>query len=161
MDPTEVVRASKPAAQACPRLQRRDPALQEVADHMHRRQTASRKGLDPAQYRLELQRQQRLSSPLPPVEPRPVTRNYETIAGLGTRDHPFSSQVFPPRAAEGGDIGAGRIRPCLEVVRIEMVLSLLGLHLHEKVAEERGARSHPHEHLAQVSKDGRLEDGVG
>jgi hypothetical protein len=42
-----------------------------------------------------------------------------------------------------------------------MVLSLLGLHQHEKVAEERGARSHPHEHLTQVNKDGHLEDGVG
>jgi hypothetical protein len=42
-----------------------------------------------------------------------------------------------------------------------MVLGLSGLHQHEKVAEERGARGHPHEHLTQVSKDGRLEDGVG
>jgi hypothetical protein len=42
MDPAEVVRASEPAAQACPRLQRRDPALQEVADHVHRCQAAGR-----------------------------------------------------------------------------------------------------------------------
>jgi hypothetical protein len=42
MDPAEVVRASEPVAQACPRLQRRDPALQEVADHVHRRQTTGR-----------------------------------------------------------------------------------------------------------------------
>jgi hypothetical protein len=42
-----------------------------------------------------------------------------------------------------------------------MVLGLPGLHQHEKVAEERGARRHPHEHLAQVSEDGHLKDGVG
>jgi hypothetical protein len=84
MDPTEVVRASKLAAQACPRLQRRDPTLQEVTDHVHRRQTTGRQGLDPAQHGLELQHQRWLSSPLPPVEPRPITRKYETIAGLGT-----------------------------------------------------------------------------
>ena len=42
-----------------------------------------------------------------------------------------------------------------------MVLGLPRLHQHEKVAEERGAWCHPHEHLAQVSEDGRLEDGVG
>jgi hypothetical protein len=72
----------------------------------------------------------------------------ETIVGLDTGDHPFSPPVFPPRATEGGDIGTGRIRPCLEVICSEMVLGLPGLHQHEKVAEERGARSHPHEHLA-------------
>jgi hypothetical protein len=42
-----------------------------------------------------------------------------------------------------------------------MVLGLPGLHLHEKMAEERGARGHPHEHLVQVSKDGCLKNGVG
>jgi hypothetical protein len=29
------------------------------------------------------------------------------------------------------------------------------------MAEEGGAGRHPHEHLAQVGEDGRLEDGVG
>jgi hypothetical protein len=27
--------------------------------------------------------------------------------------------------------------------------------------QKRGARRHPHEHLAQMSEDGRLKDGVG
>ena len=53
------------------------------------------------------------------------------------------------------------MRPRLEVVRTEMVLGLLGLHQHEKMAEERGARRHPHEHLAQMDEDDRLKDGVG
>jgi hypothetical protein len=86
---------------------------------------------------------------------------YEAIVGLGTGDHPFGPPVFPPRTAKGGDIGAGRIRPSLEVIRTEMVLGFPGFHQHKKVAEERSARRHPHEHLAQVSKDGRLKDGVG
>jgi hypothetical protein len=42
-----------------------------------------------------------------------------------------------------------------------MVLGLPGLHQHEKMAEERGARCHPHEHLAQMGEDGRLKDGMG
>jgi hypothetical protein len=42
-----------------------------------------------------------------------------------------------------------------------MILGLPGLHQHEKMAEEGGTRRHPHEHLAQVSEDGRLKDGVG
>jgi hypothetical protein len=83
------------------------------------------------------------------------------VAGLGTGDHPFGPPVFPPHAAEGGDIGAGRVRPRLELVRTEMVLGLPGLHQHEKMAEERGARCHPHEHLAQMGEDGRLKDGMG
>jgi hypothetical protein len=37
LDPADVVRAGEPATQARPPLQRRDPALQEVADHVHRR----------------------------------------------------------------------------------------------------------------------------
>jgi hypothetical protein len=45
MDPTEVVRASEPTAQACPRLQRHNPALQEVADHVHRCQAVGRQDL--------------------------------------------------------------------------------------------------------------------
>jgi hypothetical protein len=42
-----------------------------------------------------------------------------------------------------------------------MVLGLPGLHQHEKMAEERGARCHPHEHLTQMGEDGRLKDGMG
>jgi hypothetical protein len=42
-----------------------------------------------------------------------------------------------------------------------VVLSLPRLHQHKEMAEEGGAGCHPHEHLAQVGKDGRLEDGVG
>jgi hypothetical protein len=29
------------------------------------------------------------------------------------------------------------------------------------MAEEGGTERHPHEHLAQVGEDGRLEDGMG
>jgi hypothetical protein len=42
-----------------------------------------------------------------------------------------------------------------------VVLSLPRLHQHEEMAEEGGAGGHPHEHLAEVDEDGRLEDGVG
>jgi hypothetical protein len=42
-----------------------------------------------------------------------------------------------------------------------VVLSLPRLHQHEEIAEEGGAGGHPHEHLAEVGEDGRLEDGVG
>jgi hypothetical protein len=42
-----------------------------------------------------------------------------------------------------------------------MILGLPELHKHEKLAEEGGTRRYPHEHLAQVSKDGHLKDGVG
>jgi hypothetical protein len=42
-----------------------------------------------------------------------------------------------------------------------VVLSLPRLHQHEEMAEEGGAGDHPHEHLAEVDEDGRLEDGVG
>jgi hypothetical protein len=86
---------------------------------------------------------------------------YEAIVGLGTGDHPFGPPIFPPRAVERGDIGTDQIRPHLEVIRTKMVLGLPGLHQHEKVAEERSARRHHHEHLTQVSEDGRLNDGVG
>jgi hypothetical protein len=37
-------------------LQRRDPALHEVSDHVHRRQVARCQALDPVQYELELRR---------------------------------------------------------------------------------------------------------
>jgi hypothetical protein len=42
-----------------------------------------------------------------------------------------------------------------------MVPSLPRLDQHEEIAEERSAGGHPHEHLAEVDEDGRLEDGVG
>jgi hypothetical protein len=42
-----------------------------------------------------------------------------------------------------------------------MVLGLPRLHQHEEMAEEGGAGHHPHEHLAEMGEDGRLEDGVG
>jgi hypothetical protein len=42
-----------------------------------------------------------------------------------------------------------------------MVFGLPGLHQHEKMAEERGARGHPHEHLTQMGKDGCLKNGEG
>jgi hypothetical protein len=42
-----------------------------------------------------------------------------------------------------------------------VVLSLPRLHQHEEMAEEGGAGGHPHEDLAEVDEDGRLEDGVG
>jgi hypothetical protein len=32
---------------------------------------------------------------------------------------------------------------------------------HEEMAKEGSAGGHPHEHLAEVGKDGRLEDGMG
>jgi hypothetical protein len=35
LDPTDVVRAGEPTGQARPPLQWRDPALQEIADHVH------------------------------------------------------------------------------------------------------------------------------
>jgi hypothetical protein len=42
-----------------------------------------------------------------------------------------------------------------------MVPSLPRLDQHEEMVEEGSARRHPHEHLAEVGNDGRLEDGVG
>jgi hypothetical protein len=42
-----------------------------------------------------------------------------------------------------------------------MVLGLPKFHQHEEMVEEGGAGRHPHQHLAEVVKDGRLEDGVG
>jgi hypothetical protein len=128
---------------------------------VHRRQAARRQALDPVQYELELWHQGWLGPPLLPVESWPVARQGEAVIGLGADDHPVSTPAFPPHAAEGGDVGAGRIRPCLEVVGAEMVLGLPRFHQHEEMVEERGAGRHPHEHLAEVGEDGRLEDGVG
>jgi hypothetical protein len=50
LDPSDVVWAGKLAAQARSPLQRRDLALQEIADHMHRCQAAHSQALDPVQY---------------------------------------------------------------------------------------------------------------
>jgi hypothetical protein len=128
---------------------------------VHRCQDARRQALDPVQHELELRRQGWLGPPLLPVESWPVTRQGEAVVSLDTDDHPVTTPVFPPRTAEGGDVGAGRIRPCLEVVGTEMVLGLPRFHQHEEMAEEGGAGCHPHEHIAQVGEDGCLEDGVG
>jgi hypothetical protein len=95
------------------------------------------------------------------VECWSVARQGEAIVGLGAGDHPVGVPVFPPHAAEGRDVGAGRVRPRLEVVGAEVVLSLPRLHQHEEMAEEGGAGGHPHEHLAEVDEDDRLEDRVG
>jgi hypothetical protein len=46
LDPADVVGTGEPATQARPPLQRHDPALQEVADHVHRRQAACSQALD-------------------------------------------------------------------------------------------------------------------
>jgi hypothetical protein len=128
---------------------------------VHQRQAAHRQALDPVQYELELRRQGWLGPPLLPVESWPVARQGEAVVGLRAGDHPVATPVLPPCVAKGGDVGAGRIRPCLEVVGAEMVLGLPRFHQHEEMAEEGGAGRHPHEHLAEVGKDGRLEDGVG
>jgi hypothetical protein len=56
LDPADIIRASEPAAQARPPLQQHDPALQEVADHMHGGQTTGYQGLDSIQYEQELWR---------------------------------------------------------------------------------------------------------
>jgi hypothetical protein len=105
LDPTDVVRAGEPAAQACPPLQRHDPALQEVADHVHRRQATGCQGLDPVQYEQELRRQGWLGPLLLPVKCWPVARQGEAVVGLGAGDHPVAAPVFPPCAAKGGDVG--------------------------------------------------------
>jgi hypothetical protein len=96
-----------------------------------------------------------------PVEPWPVARQREAVVGLDADDHPIGALVFPLRATEGGDVGASQVLPRLEVVGVEVVLSLPRLHQHEEMAEEGGARRHPHKHLTQVGEDDRLEDGVG
>jgi hypothetical protein len=62
---------------------------------------------------------------------------------------------------QGGDVGHSWIRPRLEIIGAKVILSLSRLHQHEEMAEEGGAGGHPHEYLAQVGEDGRLEDGVG
>jgi hypothetical protein len=95
------------------------------------------------------------------VEGWSVARQHEAVIGLGASDHPVIVPIFPPCAAEGGDVGYGRIWPRLKIVGTKMVPSLPRLDQHEEVAEEGSTWGHPHEHLAEVDEDGRLEDGVG
>jgi hypothetical protein len=95
------------------------------------------------------------------VEGWPVARQDEAVIGFGAGDRPVGVLVFPPRAAKGGDVGYGRSRPRLKVVGTKMVPSLPRLDQHEEMAKEGSAGGHPNEHLAEVDKDGRLEDGVG
>src|SRR5688572_12992465 len=95
------------------------------------------------------------------VEGWPVAQHDEAIVGLGGGDHPIIVPVFPPCAAEGGDVGYGGIQPRLKVVGTKMVPSLPRLDQHEEVAEEGSTGGHPYEHLAEVDEDGRLEDRVG
>jgi hypothetical protein len=128
---------------------------------VHRRQAAYRQALDPVQYELELRCQGWLGPPLLLVESWPVACLGEAVVGLHASDHPVTALVLPPCAAKGGDVGAGRIWPCLEVVGTKVVLRLPRLHQHKEMAKEGGAGHHTHEHLTQVGEDGRLEDGVG
>jgi hypothetical protein len=102
-----------------------------------------------------------LGPPMLAVEGWPVVRQDEAVVGLGAGDHPVAALVFPPCAAEGGDVGYGRIRPRLKVVGSKMVPSLPRLDQHEEVAEEGSTGGHRYEHLAEVDEDGCLEDGVG
>jgi hypothetical protein len=138
-----------------------DVALQEISDHVHRRQATRCQTLDPVQHELELRRQGRLGPPLLLVQSWPVARQGEAIVGLRASDHPVTAPVLPPCAAKGGDVGHGWIRPRLEIVGAKVVLSLPRLHQHEEMAEEGGVGGHPHEHLAEVGEDGHLEDEVG
>jgi hypothetical protein len=128
---------------------------------VHRCQAAYHQALDPVQYGLELRRQRRLGPPLLLVEPWPIARQREVIVGLGADNHLVGVPVFPPRATEGGDVGASQVLPRLEVVGTEVVLSLPGPHQHEEMAKEGGTARHPHKNLTQVGEDGRLKDGVG
>jgi hypothetical protein len=128
---------------------------------VHRRQATRRQALDPVQYELELRRQGRLGPPLLSIESWPVAQQGEVVVGLHASDHLVAVPVLPPCAAKGGDVGHGWIQPRLEIVSVEVVLSLPRLHQHKEMAEEGGVGGHPHEHLAEVRKDGRLEDGVG
>jgi hypothetical protein len=95
------------------------------------------------------------------VEGWPVARQDEAVVSLGAGDHPVVVPVFPPRAAEGGDVGYDRIWPCPKVVGTKMVPSLPRLDQHKEVAEQGSTGGHTYEHLVEVDEDGRLEDGVG
>jgi hypothetical protein len=161
LDPANVVRVGEPTTQAQSPLQRRDPVLQEVVDHVHRRQAARSQALDPVQYGQKLWREGWLGPPLLAVERWPITRQDEAVVGLGAGNHLVVAPVFPPRAAKGGDVDDGWIRPRLEVVGTNVVPSLSGLDQNEEVAEEGSTGGHTYEHLVEVDEDGCLEDGMG
>jgi hypothetical protein len=91
---------------------------------VHRRQAARRQSLDPVQYELELRRQGWLGPPLLPVKSWPVSQQDEAVISVRASNHLVVAPVLPPCAAKGGDVGAGRIRPCLKVVGAEVVLRL-------------------------------------
>jgi hypothetical protein len=61
LDPTNVARAGKPATQTRSPLQWHDPALQEIAEYVHRGQTTNRQFLNPVQYGLELRHEARFT----------------------------------------------------------------------------------------------------
>jgi hypothetical protein len=107
LDPADVVRAGEPVAQARSPLQWCDPALQEIADHMHRCKAARSQALDPIQYGQELWREGWLGPPLLAVERWPIARPDDAVIGLGARNHPVATPVFPPRTAKGGDVDNG------------------------------------------------------
>jgi hypothetical protein len=86
------------------------------------------------------------------VEGWPVAWQDEAVVGLGTSNHPVTAPVFPPRVAEGGDVGYDRIRPRLKVVGTKMVLGLPRLDQHEEVVKEGSTGGHPYEHLAEEHK---------
>jgi hypothetical protein len=147
LDHADVVRAGEPAAQVQSPLQRRDPVLQEIADHVHRCQAARSQALDPVQYGQEHWREGRLDPPLHAVERWPIARQDEASVGVGAGNHPVAAPVFPPRTAKGGDVDDDWIWPCLEVVGTDVVPSLPGLDQHEEVAKEGSTGGHTYEHL--------------
>ena len=77
------------------------------------------------------------------IEGWPIARQHKAVVGLGASDHLVTVLVFPPRVAEGGGVGYGRIRPRLKVVGKKMVPSLPRLDQHEEVAEEGSTGGHP------------------
>jgi hypothetical protein len=161
LDPTDVIRAGEPIGQARPPLQRRDPALQEIADHVHRCQATHSQDLDPVQYGQELWREGWLGPPLLAVERGPLARQEEAVVGRGASNYPVAAPIFPPRTTKGGDVDYDWIWPRLKVVGTDVVPSLPELDQHEEVAEEGSAGGHTYEHLVDVDEDCCLEDGVG
>jgi hypothetical protein len=128
---------------------------------VHRCQAARSQDLDPVQYGQELWREGRLGPPLLVVERWPIAQQDEAVVGLGAGNHPVAAPVFPPRTTKGGDVDYGRIWPRLEVVGTDVVPSLPRLDQHGEVAKEGSLGGRTYEHLAEVDKDGCLEDGVG
>jgi hypothetical protein len=85
-----------------------------------------------------------------------VAQQDEAVVGFGAGNHLVGTPVFPPRAAEGGDVGYGRIRPRLKVLGTKMVPSLPRLDQNEEMAEEGSTGGHPHKHLVEVDEYGCL-----